>query len=531
MGDTSSVYYHSDLPQSQNIVPRLGTPGTPDFFASLLDFIRATAPDLPLDPVIFQAISLCVMAGNKHVLLRPREEDIAVVQNLAALVFANIFGYATHKHRISPLSGSIPPPSFVPSIFSSPHQGAPTSRMDSSSRMRAKRSQSHAITDDHRQHRRQASELDVSSSSSQRERASTRSGFPFRAPFHAPGTRFSPSGPTDPESSRVPQRSSSTSLLPTAIVVTGLEHASVPCHRALLRTLLENRVTFDEEPGSANHASWDLPEDFVLVCVCPFDPRERPSVHKSLLDKFSLSVPVALHPSTRQAYTAYLASQSPGTRSPSQASTPAQQQTAPILPRDLLPRLRSLSTPAHVNIHASLRLYIADLIGAARHHHELDGTLLGARCVQDAEALVRAHRVLGAGDVGSALIERVAAFPATPAAGSSGSLHASVHLQWARIAPSATSLPSRSDASGAEADWLHVDPREKWDVSEVDAAKVVPRVISHRLRVRDGPEDEMMAGVVYLATAPRVPVGVESNEGVWRRRTVKEILVKLIGDV
>ncbi|KAH9002153.1 hypothetical protein EDB86DRAFT_370305 [Lactarius hatsudake] len=503
MGDTSSVYYHSDLPQSQNIVPRLGTPGTPDFFASLLDFIRATAPDLPLDPVIFQAISLCVMAGNKHVFLRPREEDIAIVQNLAALVFANIFGYATHKHRISPSSGSIPPSSFVPSIFSSPYQGAPTSRVDSSSR-RAKRSQPHPIPDDYRRHGRPASELDVSSSSSQRERANTRSGFPFRAPFHAPGTRFGPSGPTDPESSRVLHRSSSTSLLPTAVVVTGLEHASVPCHRALLRTLFENRITFDEEPGSANHASWDLPEDFVLVCVCPFDPRERPSVHKSLLDKFSLSVPVALHPSTRQAYTTYLASQSPGTRSPSQASTPAQQPTARILPH---------------------------LIGAARHHHELDGTLLGARCVQDAEALVRAHRVLGAGDVGSALVERAAALPATYVAGSPESLHASMHLQWAGIVPSATSLSSRSDASGAEADWLHVDPREKWDVSEVDAAKVVPRVISHRLRVRDGPEDEMMAGVVYLATAPRVPAGVESNEGVWRRRTVKEILVKLIGDV
>ncbi len=189
-----------------------------------------------------------------------------------------------------------------------------------------------------------------------------------------------------------------------------------------------------------------------------------------------------------------------------------------------------------MNIHASLRLYIADLIGAARHHHELDGTLLGARCVQDAEALVRAHRVLGAGDVGSALVERAAALPATSAAGSSASLHdggadVSVHLKWAGIVPSTASLPSRSDASGAEVDWLHVDPRESWDVSEVDAAKVVPRVISHRLRVRDGPEDEMMAGVVYLATAPRVPAGVESNEGVWRRRTVKEILVKLIGDV
>ena len=204
-------------------------------------------------------------------------------------IFANIFGYTTHKHGISPSSGSIyiPPSSFVPSIFSSPYQGAPTSRM-ASSRMRARRSLSHSISDDHRRHGRQASELDVSSSSSQRERANTRSGFPFRNPFHAPGTRLGPSVSTEPESPRVLHRSSSTSSPPTAVVVTGLEHSSVPCHRALLRTLLENRVTFDEDPDSAKHASWDLPEDFVLVYVYPFDPRERPSIHKSL----------ACHPTT-----------------------------------------------------------------------------------------------------------------------------------------------------------------------------------------------------------------------------------------
>jgi len=189
-----------------------------------------------------------------------------------------------------------------------------------------------------------------------------------------------------------------------------------------------------------------------------------------------------------------------------------------------------------VNIHASLRLYIADLIAAARHHHELDGTLLGARCVQDAEALVRAYRVLNAGDVGAALIERAATLPAATVAESSASLHdGSVHFHWAEKGPSAaSSLLSRSNSFGepdAEADWLHVNPRENWDVSEVDAAKVVPRVISHRLRVRDGPEDEMMAGVVFLATAPRIPAGVEGKGVVWRRRTVKEILVKLIGDV
>ncbi len=89
MGDASSAHHVPDLPQST--APRLGVPGTPEFFASVLGFIRTTAPGFPLDPVIFQSIILSVMAGNKHVLLRTREEDIAIVQNLAALVSISIW--------------------------------------------------------------------------------------------------------------------------------------------------------------------------------------------------------------------------------------------------------------------------------------------------------------------------------------------------------------------------------------------------------------------------------------------------------
>lgn len=151
---------------------------------------------------------------------------------------------------------------------------------------------------------------------------------------------------------------------------------------------------------------------------------------------------------------------------------------------------------------------------------------------------MRAHRVLGAGDVGSALIERAAAISTTSAAGSSLSLHhrsdadVSVHLHWPQTESVTTPSQRRpAEASEAEADWLHLDPQAKWDVSEVDVAKIVPRVVSHRLRVRDGPEDEIMASVVFMATTPRIPTGVDKKEGVWRRRTVKEILVKLMAQV
>jgi hypothetical protein len=85
MSDTSPIYDDPDLPQ--NVVPGLlGVPGKPDFFASVLRFIRTSAPGFPLDPVIFQSLILSVMAGNRHVLLRAKDEDISIVQSLAALV-------------------------------------------------------------------------------------------------------------------------------------------------------------------------------------------------------------------------------------------------------------------------------------------------------------------------------------------------------------------------------------------------------------------------------------------------------------
>ncbi|KAI0268733.1 hypothetical protein BC834DRAFT_866979 [Gloeopeniophorella convolvens] len=522
--NASSVYYDPD--SLQDTLPRLGTPGTPEFFASLLEYIRATAPDIPLDPVIFQSIILCIMAGNRHVLLRAKEEDISIVQSLASLILTNVFGYPTHKHRIAP-SSNASPSSFVPSIFFSNSQGSSSTRLESPFRLRARRSRSYPVPEGHRL---SASEPPAPSDPPvihRRERTDSRTKPPLRPQLHATGTRSDPSPLLGHESPRTP-RPPDDARIPTALVLSGLEHSSVPCHRALLRTLLENRVSLDGVSDGARPSVWLLPEDFILVYVCPFDPRERPDIHKSLLDKFSLSVAVALHPSTRQAYATYLATHlSSTTQLSSLPSTPAQSTApSPVIPRDFVRQLCSLSTPARVNIHASLRLYIADLIGAARHHHELDGTLLGLRCVQDAEALVRAHRVLGAGDAGLSLLERAAALPSRSATDSMLSLPNShgapvgVHWNWtSRVSPSPPQ-PETAALHVKDTVWLPAGPQEKWDVSEVDVAKVVPRVISHRLRVRDGPEDEMVAGVLFMATAPRVPVGTESKGGVWRRRRV-----------
>jgi len=62
------------------------------------------------------------------------------------------------------------------------------------------------------------------------------------------------------------------------------------------------------------------------------------------------------------------------------------------------------------------------------------------------------------------------------------------------------------------------------DASEVDIARILPRVLTHRLRVRDGPDHEILSSVVF----PAVLNGSDKVES--HRRTVKEILVQIIGE-
>jgi len=210
----------------------------------------------------------------------------------ACQIFTDILGYTTHKHKIAP-SSDLSPSSFVPSIFCSVYQGAPHG---SSSKMRAKRSRSHPTSGSHR---RQASEPNASSSDTSpttpRERLDVRSRPPRRLPFHATTARSDSSALIESEGPHS-QRTPGNPWLPSALVLTGLEHSSAPCHRALLRALLENRVAFGEDLHGAKPSFEEFPEDFIVVYVCPFDPRERPSIHKSLVrhTPMALSLPTNL---------------------------------------------------------------------------------------------------------------------------------------------------------------------------------------------------------------------------------------------
>ncbi|KAI0314911.1 hypothetical protein OF83DRAFT_1085322, partial [Amylostereum chailletii] len=352
----------------------------------------------------------------------------------------------------------------------------------------------------------------------------------------------------------------------------------------------DNVLTLDADPSP----SWPLPHDFFLVYVCPLDPRERPKINHSLLDKFAMSATINLSSPTRHAYAAYLSSTSTSLPPPPPPSSP-------FIPA-LLARLRALSTPAHAILHPTLRTYLSALLSAARLHHELDGALITTRAFRDAEALARAHRILGlGGDPGTALVHRAAASwdrpPAAPAtavpprldeATRSESVLAptspdppldtddeieieaeadindrrQVRVQlpsWddrttTASVPSATKhafslapsslrdpdpdddlpLPPPAHAQEEGPSWVWDDRALEhwtWDLSEGDVARIAPRVLSHRVRVRDGPRDEVLSSAVYVAARTGAAKDLFLPEVGWKRRTVKDIVIRILKDV
>jgi hypothetical protein len=292
----------------------------------------------------------------------------------------------------------------------------------------------------------------------------------------------------------------------------------------------------------------------------------------------------------RQSYTAHitsLASPTPPLSSLPSPTSPLSplsltEPAAPLFPPHFLPRLRMLSTQAHARCGPRAALFLTRLFSAARHCAELDASLLCARAADDTLALARAHRVLGGADGGAALVAAAAAWDGASVSESqssvdggsardgAGALEAGIRdARQVRVLLTAgdgtsTFSGARSSAKGKAASeartsdererrpeqeqeqeqeqerepaWLSgdVDAAELgWDLSEADVGKIAPRVLSHRLRVREGPADEVLASLVFPACGTTPLVDGEDGAGdgeVWSRRTVKDILVQLFKEI
>lgn len=215
--------------------------------------------------------------------------------------------------------------------------------------------------------------------------------------------------------------------------------------------------------------------------------------------------------------------------------TPPQPVTSLVIPSALLQRLKHLCA-AQARIRPPLNIYLADLFSAARHYGPLDGMMLTLRARQDAEALARASRVLGTDRTGAELIKE----------------HAERSRETDSISTYPHSHPSIASASSdalvdgfdvletyepLDGSSLHhslasqLEETVELDVSEADIARMFPRVVSHRIRVRNSPFDEILSSAVCGATS--FP-GDESQDGEavqWERETVKDILVHILAEV
>lgn len=225
---------------------------------------------------------------------------------------------------------------------------------------------------------------------------------------------------------------------------------------------------------------------------------------------------------------------------------------------------------AHTCIHPSLDTYLSDLFAATRHHPELDGALLSLQAHRDADDLVRAFRVIGGDTLGAELVESSANKPPSLRVSESTESYdrvsrlevdsigwgkeerdilmsfegpeMEVHVQapdTPRSGRHGNGMPSHfdSDSQTRAASSVPLPPvEEKWDVSEVDIARIFPRVVSHRLTVRRGPDDEILGSVMFPAVTHDIPpldqrTSILTVREPFARRTVKEILIGILADV
>jgi len=150
--------------------------------------------------------------------------------------------------------------------------------------------------------------------------------------------------------------------------------------------------------------------------------------------------------------------------------------------------------------------------------------LLTAKAMKDAEDLVKASRVVGNDLTG---MELVRAPPIADDEDSEFQKRSEEHV--------VSSLPEEEEeeATSQRAEDNLKDADRILAVSEVDIARMVPRVISHRVRLRNGPEDELLSSALFGATFKPPPEVLQAGQGEDEiiLDSVKKVLVQVLSDV
>ncbi|KAG8970353.1 hypothetical protein FRC03_009626 [Tulasnella sp. 419] len=504
----------------------------PNLIASLSEETQFLFP-----PQIFTSILLCLAAGHKHLILRVNEREVNEIKAIVVQILVTIFGLPTQKidvhaeDTVQDFLHSIflvPPTSYplTPSVISRSHMERSRSRsrnhyrQDSLQRSISGTSLgkslppsgfstplyhsllSHARTDSHDtnltgtttlKNRSPSVGATLTVTNVRKERSmsglipddsSTRALRPQSV--HGLHLETNPPTPTTPLASLPPLpspgeytstagpsfSSAPTPRLPHALVMSHLEKGKRSVQDALNEILRLKRIVLDEEEEefgeqvpeiSRRHSHtrgsiWNLPTGFMVVYVCPLgDGRERPPVQKTLLDRFSFCADMT--PETA----AYAASPGPFRR-------------AALVSREDIEKLQQLSISTYLSPH--LETYMASLLSAVRHHPHLDGTLLTARAMSDYMDLVRASQVVfGKQPRSPALMDK------------DPEVHRHSHM---------TSLSA----------------------TELDARRMLPFALEHRLRVRDEPRDGALGSLYFTAVGGGKDLLVAEEE----RETVQTVI-------
>ena len=147
--------------------------------------------------------------------------------------------------------------------------------------------------------------------------------------------------------------------------------------------------------------------------------------------------------------------------------------------------------------------------------------LLTAKATKDAEDLVKASRVVGNDLTGMELVR-------PPVSADDEESEFQIRSEEHVTSAEEEEEEAKSQRSGEDNAANRV-----LDVSEVDIARIVPRVISHRVRLRDGPEDELLSSALFGATFKPPPEILQAGqgEGEVTLDSVKKVLVQILSDV
>ncbi|THH07756.1 hypothetical protein EW145_g3170 [Phellinidium pouzarii] len=437
-------------------------------------FARAYAlnPGLLSDEALFQALLLVLVAKQKHLVVRTAEEEVSRVLKQAVNILHTVFGLSVVKLKLRP-SDKLSPDSFLRLMFlESPTSECNTLRISSRKALNGagslafvfKRSSSYPTSIG-------ANIAGVDELYNRPQSDVLETGMhsvkhrAMNRGRHSLRTQADPipSFLHDEEQGHGMERNS----LPQVLAVSGLEYTSEQVQTALWTAMSDRQISLhlnhpqSDQRYQMSTGVWALPDDFFVVYVCSTgSSHERPPVHKSLVDRFAATVEVYL-PAENVLDSRTL---------PPSPNLNAEPPNSILSPSELAD-LRLLASPMHTLISWRLDLYLSDLFSAARHHPHLDGTLLTARCRADTVHLLRVWRVL---------------FGHAP----DGQDHAHLSL----------------------------------DVTDEDVRKVFVRSVQHRLRVLDGPRQEILASLIFTASGN----SVEDAEWKIRRRPVKVILREIV---